>query len=87
MDIGNILIDCVKNKTPVSFSKYGDGEYLCASGTPGHNCDNDNYTEKLRYSLIFKNESNFDIINTFIFNISYILSRLLRQSILINRYF
>lgn len=52
MDISNILIDCVKNKTPVSFSKYGDGEYLCARGASGHNCDCDNYTKKLRHALI-----------------------------------
>jgi len=52
MDITNVLTDCVKNKKPVSFSKYGDGEYLCASGHFGHNCDHDKYTEKLKNSLI-----------------------------------
>ncbi len=48
------IIDCVSNKIPISFSKYGDGEYLCAVGESfinGHNCDYDNYTEKLSNSL------------------------------------
>jgi hypothetical protein len=48
------VIDSVLNKTPMSFSKYGDGEYYCASGHPNvgqHNCDHDLYTEKLRNGL------------------------------------
>ena len=48
------IIECVLNKTPMSFSKYGDGEYYCASGNPNvgqHNCDQDFYTEKLRNGL------------------------------------
>jgi hypothetical protein len=48
------IIDCVSNKKPISFSKYGDGEYYCAVGksfVDGHNCDYDNYTEKLSNGL------------------------------------
>lgn len=44
MDIVDILINNINYQIPCSFSKYGDGEYYCASGIQGHNCDNDNYT-------------------------------------------
>jgi hypothetical protein len=53
MDITTYLVECVKNKTPVSFSKYGDGEFNCASGHFGRNCDNDQYTPKKREALIY----------------------------------
>ena len=52
MDITDYLSNCVKLDIPVSFSKYGDGEYLCATGNDGHNCDNDNYTDKKSSALI-----------------------------------
>jgi len=52
MEITNLLSTAIINKTPISFSKYGDGEYFCANSHNGHNCDNDNYTEKLRNGLI-----------------------------------
>ena len=51
MDITSYLTECVEKKIPVSFSKYGDGEYLCASGSVGQNCDRDPYTDKLRIKL------------------------------------
>lgn len=51
-DITNYLSECIKNKTPVSFSKYGDGEYFAVSGRDGENCDNDKYTQKLKDKLI-----------------------------------
>lgn len=51
MDITSYLTECVEKKIPVSFSKYGDGEYLCASGNVGQNCDRDPYTDKLRIKL------------------------------------
>ena len=47
-----IIINCIENGHPVSFSKYGDGEYLCASSAIGTNCDNDTYTPKLRMALL-----------------------------------
>jgi len=52
MDITNYLTECVKTKTPVSFSKYGDGEYYCAIGHQGGNCDGDAYTNKKRNAII-----------------------------------
>ena len=53
MDITEILIDSIKNKVPISFSKYGDGEYLCVTSQNGKfNCDSDNYTENLKNKLI-----------------------------------
>ena len=63
MDITDILINSVENKIPISFSKYGDGEFFCANSYEGSNCDGDNYTEKKKNSLInsFKylvNETN-----------------------------
>ena len=63
MDITDILINSVENKIPISFSKYGDGEFFCANSYEGFNCDGDNYTEKKKKSLInsFKylvNETN-----------------------------
>jgi hypothetical protein len=52
MDITDLIIDSINNYKPISFSKYGDGEYFCAFGYNGHNCDKDNYTPKLREALI-----------------------------------
>lgn len=52
MDITQYLTQCVKYKIPVSFSKYGDGEYNCATGCWGANCDNDPYTQKLSNALV-----------------------------------
>lgn len=51
MDITKYLADCIINGIPVSFSKYGDGEYSAANGHNGANCDNDIYTTKLSESL------------------------------------
>jgi hypothetical protein len=51
-DITDILIDSIKNQTPFSFSKYGDGEFYCANSHSGCNCDNDMYTNKKRIGLI-----------------------------------
>lgn len=52
MEITNYLTECINNKTPVSFSKYGDGEYLAATGSQGCNCDRDTYTEVLKNGVI-----------------------------------
>ena len=52
MNITNYLSDCVKNNIPVSFSKYGDGEYNCVTSTGLYNCDRDHYTDKLKNGLI-----------------------------------
>jgi len=50
--MGGLNVQRCKEKKPVSFSKYGDGEYLCASAHSGGNCDGDQYTDKLRNGLI-----------------------------------
>jgi hypothetical protein len=52
MELTEYLTLCVENNTPVSFSKYGDGEYNCANEYFGSNCDNDNYTKNLKQGLI-----------------------------------
>jgi hypothetical protein len=56
MNIVENLTNCIRNKIPVSFSKYGDGEYFCASSTDSlginGNCDGDLYTNKLQRGLI-----------------------------------
>jgi len=51
MNITTYLTECVKNKIPVSFSKYGDGEYYCTLGWQGSNCDKYSYTENLRNGI------------------------------------
>lgn len=51
-EITNYLSECIENKIPVSFSKYGDGEYLAVTGEDGANCDNDKYTQKLKNNLV-----------------------------------
>jgi len=52
MNITNILTEHIINNKPISFSKYGDGEFYCAFVRHGRNCDNDTYTYKLGNSLI-----------------------------------
>lgn len=46
------IIQCIHQKIPVSFLKFGDGEYLCAILEPGGNVDGDLYTLKLSNALI-----------------------------------
>lgn len=53
MNITNYLTNCVNNHTPVSFSKFGDGEFNCIMKSHGKNCDNDCYTEKLSKTLLY----------------------------------
>jgi hypothetical protein len=52
------LIQDIENNTPIIFTKFGDGEYLCATQNfyffgkyENYNCDRDTYTEKLSNSL------------------------------------
>jgi len=52
MNITHYLTECINHRIPVSFSKYGDGEFNCANGYYGANCDNDNYTPKKREAII-----------------------------------
>jgi hypothetical protein len=56
MDRSNFVLECIQNGTPIVFSKYGDGEYLCAvkytkNITHAGNCDNDTYTVKLSNAI------------------------------------
>ena len=58
MSVENFIY-CIENKKPISFSKYGDGEYLCADSEIHkiqnmqftQNCDGDNFTKSLSESL------------------------------------
>ncbi len=43
--------ECIENGFPVSFLKFGDGEYAAANFWGGTNCDRDYYTHKLGVSL------------------------------------
>jgi hypothetical protein len=47
----NYFTECVVSGKPVCFVKYGDGEYECAIGKQGHNCDGDRYLPELREKL------------------------------------
>ena len=51
MDITNFITICVNTNTPITFVKFGDGEYYCVFGSGGCNCDNDSYTPKLSKRL------------------------------------
>ena len=51
MEITAYLTQCIRSQTAVSFSKYGDGEYLAARGSEGSNCDRDTYTEALSIGI------------------------------------
>ena len=64
------IVNCINNKIPFIFLKYGDGEYLCASknfinNNNIANCDNDKYTKKLSdylkssFKYIVETESNY----------------------------
>lgn len=52
MEITRLITESIRKKKPISFCKYGDGEYYCASGDQGGNCDCDMYTPKLKEGLI-----------------------------------
>jgi hypothetical protein len=51
MNITSYLTKCILKHTPVSFSKYGDGEYYCSLGTIRHNCDYDSCTNNLQTEI------------------------------------
>jgi len=59
MNITKHLTECVISGKPVTFVKFGDGEYYCMIGIQWAttNCDLDNYTNRLKTKLIesFKN--------------------------------
>ena len=47
-----LMIDYINNKTPFSYSKYGDGEYLCAKLGEGENSNGCGYSRSLGNALI-----------------------------------
>lgn len=51
MNVRNKIIDSIIFGKPISFCKFGDGEYYCMIGNSGANCDKDAYTSKLSDSL------------------------------------
>jgi hypothetical protein len=62
MEITDYLTKCVEQDIPVTFLKFGDGEYNCAFKPIGANCDRDLFTSKLSYSL--KNSFKYMVENT-----------------------
>jgi len=52
MEITSYLTECIINKTPVIFLKYGDGEEIASRGSQGCNCDRDVYNETLKNGII-----------------------------------
>ena len=58
------ITKCVETNTPVSFLKFGDGEYLCAFclNELDNNCDGDKYTLKLSNAL--KSSFSYLVENT-----------------------
>lgn len=51
MEIIQNITQCLLENKPVIFLKFGDGEYNCAFGNYGANCDNDIYTPKLSFYI------------------------------------
>jgi hypothetical protein len=62
MEITSYITQCVNEHKPVSFLKFGDGEYYCAFSNYGANCDNDYYTPKL--SFFIKQSFKYIVENT-----------------------
>jgi len=46
-----IITNLIKADSPCLFAKFGDGEYACAHGYMGSNCDGDNYNNKLSQGI------------------------------------
>ena len=42
----------ILHQDPITYCKFGDGEYLCMIGSHGANCDKTPYTPKLQSGLI-----------------------------------
>jgi hypothetical protein len=51
-------INKIINGEVFSFTRFGDGEWLCMNGATGHNCDNHMYTPSLRAGLLSAVQSN-----------------------------
>ena len=67
MNRGDFIVDCIENKKPIKYCKFGDGEYFCMNKYSNNidmnqNCDKDIYTRKLSDSLVesFKYLSTLD---------------------------
>jgi hypothetical protein len=52
MNITNYISECIVNKKPITFSKYGDGELFCVNQTSNTNADFEKYTPELRDMLL-----------------------------------
>lgn len=52
MNITDKIIYHIKNNKPITFMKFGDGEFNCVFHRNGHNCDNDKYTQQLSNELL-----------------------------------
>ena len=47
----HFFTECLRTKIPINFVKMGDGEYACAIGEQGANCDGDVYYPELGSAL------------------------------------
>lgn len=54
------FVNLLNKKEHFSFSRYGDGEWSAAIGTPGENCDGHAYTKGLQEGLQKALQSNHD---------------------------
>lgn len=50
-DVLPVIVDCLTTGTPVSLSRWGDGEWHAILGHPGQNCDGQVYKAALRTAL------------------------------------
>jgi hypothetical protein len=53
-------INKIINSEVFSFTRFGDGEWLCMNGAQGANCDNHRYTADLRAGLLAAVQSKYD---------------------------
>jgi hypothetical protein len=51
MEITNYITECIEKNVPVTFAKFGDGEFECVFGNSLNNCDMDRMTVNLKVSL------------------------------------
>jgi hypothetical protein len=54
-------IDCLKNNQKFSFTRWGDGEWICLFGAEGHNCDKHTYFPEMSKELnnVFKDYKGY----------------------------
>lgn len=73
-------VDRINNGQPLAFSRYGDGEFMCAMGVRGKNCDGHTYFAKMGDELLQALKLHHQE-EDFIFATSPIARRLLEKEI------